>query len=464
MRLGQLIQTQFISLSDMPSTSGQIYFGSTLINDVQFNARWIRPSEWIAMPTITSTEQKVAALFLVGNNNSNFVAFRCFGNYTVNWGDGNVENVASGVTAKHNYVFSSLSASTEIGPVGSKRRQAMIVITPQAGQNLTSVSFDFKHSSLASTYTTPILEITLSAPNCTSLLIGSTTGNLRLLEQCTILSHNTTSMSNMFTGCSALQSVPLFITSSVTNMSNMFQSCISLQSVPLFNTSSVTNMTNMFTGCSALQSVPLFNTSSVTTGMSNMFNGCSALQSVPLFITSSVTSMSNMFQSCISLQSVPLFNTSSVTNMSNMFQSCISLQSVPLFNTSSVTNMSGMFFNCSALQSVPLFITSSVTNMSNMFQSCISLQSVPTLNCSNATAITLFALSCNGLKRCQATSIKGTVSFASCTLGATELNEIYTNLADLTALPTQTITVTHNYGTATDTPAIATAKNWTVVG
>ena len=293
------------------------YLGTTPL----FNTAsgWIRPSEWIDMPTITSTEQKVAALFLVGNNNSNFVAFRCSGNYTVNWGDGNVENVASGVTAKHNYVFSSLSASTEIGPVGSKSRQAMIVITPQAGQNLTSVSFDFKHSSLGSTYTTPILEITLSAPNCTSLLIGGTTGNLRLLEQCTILSHNTTSMSNMFS-------------------------------------------------------------------------------------------------------------------------------------------------SCSALQSVPLFNTSSVTNMASMFQSCISLQSVPTLNCSNATAITLFALSCNGLKRCQATGIKGTVSFASCTLGATELNEIYTNLADLTALPTQTITVTNNYGTATDNPAIATAKNWTVVG
>ena len=423
----------------MPSTSGQIYFGSTLINDVQFNARWIRPSEWIAMPTIISTEQKVAALFLVGNNNSNFVAFRCSGNYTVNWGDGNVENVASGVTAKHNYVFSSLSASTEIGPVGSKSRQAMIVITPQAGQNLTSVSFDFKHSSLASTYTTPILEITLSAPNCTSLLIGNTTGNLRLLEQCTILSHNTTSMSNMFSGCSALQSVPLFNTSSVTNMSNTFSNCSALQSVPLFNTSSAQNMTNMFSGCASLQSVPLFNTSSVTL-MSSMFNACSALQSVPLF------------------------NTSSAQNMSSMFYNCSALQSVPLFNTPAVTNMSNMFFNCSALQSVPLFITSSVTSMASMFQSCISLQSVPTLNCSNATAITLFALSCNGLKRCQATGIKGTVSFASCTLGATELNEIYTNLADLTALPTQTITVTNNYGTATDNPAIATAKNWNVFG
>jgi hypothetical protein len=198
-------------------------------------------------------------------------------------------------------------------------RQAMIVITPQAGQNLTSISFNFKHSSLGSTaYTTPILEITLSAPNCTTIVIGGTTGGLRLLEQCTILSHNTT------------------------NMSNMFTSCVSLQSVPLFNTAAVINMSNMFTGC-------------------------------------------------------------------------------------------------------------------------VSLQSVPTLNCSSATNISSFALNCNGLKRCQATGIKTTVSFANCALSATNLNEIYTNLANLTALPTQTITVTGNYGIATDNPAIATAKNWTVV-
>jgi surface protein len=320
------------------------------------------------MPTITSTEQKVAALFLVGDNNSNFVAFRFSGNYTVDWGDGNTENVLSGVTAEHNYSFSSLSPATEFGPVGSKSRQAMIVITPQAGQNFTSISFNFKHSSLVGlTYTTPILEIIFSAPSCTALLIGNTTGNLRLLEQCTILSHN------------------------ATNLENLFNVCSSLQSVPLFNTSAATSINGMFSGCS-------------------------------------------------SLQNVPLLNTSAVTNMNFMFNFCPSLQNIPLFNTSAVTSMISMFTGCS------------------------SLQSIPALNCSSATTITSFANNCNGLKRCLATGIKGTISFAGGTLGATELNEIYTNLADLTALPTQTITVTNNYGTATDNPAIATAKNWTVVG
>ena len=342
------------------------------------------------MPTITSAEQKVAALFLVGDNDSNFVAFRCAGNYTVNWGDGIIENVASGVTAQHNYVFSSLSASTELGPTGSKSRQAMIVITPQAGQNLTSISFNFRHSSLATTYTTPILEITLSAPNCTTLLIGGTAANLRLLEQCTILSHN------------------------AINLASLFQNCSSLQSVPLFNTSAVTAMNGMFQNCSAFQSVPLFNTLNVLT-------------------------MSGMFQACTSLKDIPLFNTSKLTNTSVMFQNCTSLQNVPLFNTALVTNMSSMFQNCTSLQTVPAFNCSSVTNIS-------SFAATPSI------------------KRIQAIGIKVSISLINSTFSGSNLNEIYTNLANLTSLPTQTITVTGNYGTATDNPAIATAKNWTVTG
>ena len=44
----------------------------------------------------------------------------------------------------------------------------------------------------------------------------------------------------------------------------------------------VTNMTNMFNGCYALQTVPLFNTALVT-AMNGMFLNCYALQTVPAF-------------------------------------------------------------------------------------------------------------------------------------------------------------------------------------
>ena len=327
----------------------------------QSSAGYQRPADWIAMPTITATEQKVAALMLVGDHDSNFVAFRCSGAYTVDWGDGTSEDIASNTTAEHNYVFTDLLASTEFGPTGSKSRQAMIVITPQAGQNLTAISFNYQHSALPAARITPILEILLSAPNCTSLSINGGSANLRLLEQCTILSHNASSLPYMFFNCTFLQSV-VMDTSSVTNMAEMFRGCSSLKSVNQ-DTSNATNMFNMFLGCSSLQNV------SIDTG--------------------------------------------------------------------------------------------SATNMNNMFSGCTSLQTIPALDCSASTNMGNFALNCNGLKRCQATGISKTTSFANCTLGPDELNEIYTNLATVTG---QTITVTGNYGTASDNPSIATAKGWTVTG
>jgi surface protein len=389
-------------------------------------------------------------------------------------------------------------------------KQALITITPQSAQNLTSANFQVRHSTLSVAYSTGFLDMTLSGPSLTTLTFGGTTVPHRWLERANVLTiGSVTSLANMFQNCLSLQSVPLFNTAAVTTMSSMFFGCSSLQSVPLFNTAAVTTMASMFQSCSSLQSVPLFNTAAVTT-MSSMFFGCPSLQSVPLFNTASVTNMSIMFQSCASLQSVPLFNTASVTNMSSMFNSCFSLQSVPLFNTAAVTNMSIMFFNCpslqsvpalntaavttmasmfqscfslqsvplfntaavttmasmfqscSSLQSVPLFNTASVTNMSSMFFGCSSLQSVPALNSSAVSSSTNFNsmfVTCPSLARIEAKDFSHTFSVASCKLGGAQLDEIYTNLPTVSG---QTITVTGNYGTATHDPTIATGKGWTV--
>jgi hypothetical protein len=200
------------------------------------------------------------------------------------------------------------------------------------------------------------------------------------------------------------------------------------------------------------------------TNFISMFNGCSALQSVPLFNTSSGINFTSMFSGCRLLQSVPLFNTSSGIDFTSMFVNCSALQSVPLFNTSSGTNFTTMFANCSILQSVPSFNTSSGLSFQAMFSGCRSLQSVPLLNMTAGTILTNMFSNTQSIARVEATGINVSVNFSNCSLSAAALNEIYTNLADLTALPTKTIIVTGNYGTAGDNPTIATAKNWTVTG
>jgi len=443
-----------IPFSQYPSKIAEISGGGEVPAD-----GWVRPVDWLPLPEVLPTEQKFVGLYAVDDDDSNFIALLAEGGYTVDWGDGVVENFASNVMAEHQYNYASLPAESL-----SNRgyRQVVVTLTPQAGQNLTLLNIDQRPAGFGDQRRgLQWLDVAISAPNATFLAVYSFSENATLdaLEQCAVVSSSVTDMSYMFYGCYNLRSVPLLDTSSVTYMYGMFESCNNLQSVPLLDTSSVTAMSGMFSGCTNLQSVPLLDTSSVT-DMSYMFSGCNNLQSVPLLDTSSVTAMHGMFESCNNLQSVPLLDTSSVAAMSYMFNRCYNLQSVPLLDTSSVTAMSGMFNRCNSLRSVPLLDTSSVADMSYMFESCYSLRSVPLLDTSSATDMSAMFGSCTSMGRSQVTGTEVEHSYWDCNLSATALNEVFTNLATVTG---QTITITNNPGTATCDRAIATAKGWTVM-
>lgn len=128
------------------------------------------------------------------------------------------------------------------------------------------------------------------------------------------------------------------------------------------NTAEVTSMSNMFYGCSSLETITFgsgFNTAKVES-MASMFYDCSSLTSLDLsnFNTAAVTDMNYLFRGCSSLTSLDLsnFSTAAVTNMYGMFLGCSSLTSLDLssFNTAAVTNMAQMFQDCSSLTSLNL--------------------------------------------------------------------------------------------------------------
>ncbi|WP_221792544.1 BspA family leucine-rich repeat surface protein [Aquisediminimonas sediminicola] len=313
-------------------------------------------------------------------------------------------------------------------------KTAIVVVTPQAGQVLTSVNLNLKHNQtgLQAGYSSAWLDLLISGPNLTSLQIAGNAAGLNVkhhfLEQAQLIStNNIASMAYLFNDCLKLQSVPIWIASATAllNTANMFQNCYSLQTVPLFSTNAVTNMSAMFANCLSLQNVPMFNTSAAT-NMSTMFQNCYNIQAVPLINTVLVTNMSAMFQSCVSLQSVPLFNTQAVTNMSTMFQACASLQTVPLLNTAAVTMMTAMFYGCSSLQIVPPLNTQAVTNMSTMFQNCSNLQIVPPFNMASLAVATFMFQNCFNLETVPLFNLKtiGTVDLSYMFYGCTSLQTV----------------------------------------
>lgn len=423
---------------------------------------WARPADWLAIEgRVKIGDQKFVGLHAIFED-SNFVSLSATGNYTVDWGDGKTENFASGVLASHTYTYSSFAGTETTGGY----RQAVVTVTPQSGQNLTNINLQRKHAQNGlNAYSTGWLDIRMSAPNMTTLVIGGTVIPQRMLEGFTFLGTNLiTDYRRLFQGCSQLQYVPLFDTSRGTNFGSMFTSCSALKKIPLFVTTKGTDFSYMFEACASLKNVPLLDTSSGNS-FSGMFFGCAALQTVPLLETAKGYDFSMMFSFCTALKTVPLFNLTSGTAFTSMFESCSRLKNVPLFETSNGTDFSYMFQDCTDLQTVPLFKTSGGTDFSNMFFGCTLLHTVPAFDTSRGTAFEAMFTNCPSLSKAVLSGTKNTISYAGCKLSRTTLVEIFKSLA--TGVSSKTITITNNWGVSSLTAGDrtnATGKGWTIIG
>ena len=227
---------------------------------------WSRPSDWLEMPEVSDTEQKVVGLFAVYNHDSNFVALSASGAYTVDWGDGSPsQNFAAGIKAERNIAWGDVSGSTL---TSRGYRQVLITVTPQSGQNFTAFSLQQRHTGL------PLiaviagwLDLIVSLPQMGVPTLGGGTTTLAQVERCRWISRSNVSSSfaNLFSGFNSLQSLEIPATiSTVISTASMFKYCHRLRSVPLFPTGSSTTFSEMFQSCYSLRDVPLYDTSGAT--------------------------------------------------------------------------------------------------------------------------------------------------------------------------------------------------------
>lgn len=447
------------------------------------SSTWSRPADWLAMPT--PGVQEVIGLMAVYDDDANYVALQCTTAYTVDWGDGTITNYNSNIVASRQHVFSTLSSGTL---TSDGFRQALVRITPQSGQNLTTVSFGIQNPTLAKNgFATGWLEFDIRTPNCIPSYSGS--GNVvryGRLEAITIRQISTGSMANMFNNlnslksvyieptetsgstafnnmflnCFSLEDVNLFDTSAGTNVSTMFQNCYNLQSVPQFNFSSSTNVANIFNNCYSLTTVLAFTMGTDTT---QMFVGCNSLVNVGTMSTSNVTNFSNTFQNCLSLTNVPLINTSKGTNFTSMFAGCNSLTEIPLLNTASASNMTGMFNGAQSLLYLPALNTANVTTLNQTFQNCTNLRELPALSLPVCTVFSSWLANVTTLSKSNITGATRGHSYISNSLSQASIVTIFTNLG--TASGAQTIQVSSNPGYLSLTAGerlIATNKGWTI--
>lgn len=289
------------------------------------------------------------------------------------------------------------------------------------------------------------------------------------------------SFSNMFQN-SGVVTVPDIITSSGNTFGNMFSGCVNLKRVPKMDFSGLgsINITSMFYGCASLKYVPDMyfpNAVGTSNSASTLFLGCSSLVQAPYIDTGTMSNISGMFRGCSSLKSIPNYDLSNVTTFSSasaqLLASCISLGDVLRFNIPKATNITNIFYYVSQEPTCVKKIdfansTGLVTAAGSAFNGQSQLESIIGLNLSGITSAANITSAFNNCQNLSTLDFGGanqgpkyTFSVANCKLSATALNNIYSQLPTITG---QTITVTGNWGTATDDPTIATAKGWTVTG
>lgn len=510
-----------VDLTNVPFTDYPVAIDSITTSDNTEPPDWVRPSDWLPMPDVLPTEQKIVGLFPVFDNDSNAVAFKMQGNYTVDWGDGTVENFASGAVASRIYSYSNISDTT-ISINGYK--QVIITITPQAGQDLTLVDFNQVATGNANKaglfLTHSWLELVISVPKLSSqsniTFSGSSVSVYPYCESVKIISWPNVGINcaNLFLNFYSLQDVTPFKLSDATNTMSMFNGCVSLKKLvgfdfsqagvstgtcvfmfngckrlevisDTFNGAAITGdkMQYMFSGCNSLKEIPSSLAGAAPTIITNTFQNCWEIKSIPALNVLNVTGVNGTFDGCYSLESLPFSTLPACTSalstfknceslvtanlslpvcisINNLFDSCDKLQEVTLTTSSLLTSMTGLFVNCMSLRKVNLFNTQNVTSISTAFSGASSLVSIPPFNFAACTNFSSAFYSTYNMARIDATGISKTISLLNCRLSATELNRIFTNLPVVAT--SQTITVTYNPGAATCDPTIATAKGWTV--
>ena len=275
-------------------TKSLAYSNIVSANTTNESSSYTRPSDWLTLPTITTSDQKFVGLHAVYENSANFCTVRCTmstgGTFSVDWGDGTSNTgLASNVYQSHSFQYTNTALNGTTSTRGYK--QALITVTATSG-NITAIYIYNRPNASGTTltgvvnskmtrYSTGWLDISLSLPYCTTLGFTdvSSTEN-RMLEQARIykVSDSMTSYGSLFRGCRAFKSLPvLYQGTSMNNFNYMFADCWSLDYIPpVLDFTNIGTTNNMFQSCHRLRNVTV--ALPKVTNADSMFSYCKGLR------------------------------------------------------------------------------------------------------------------------------------------------------------------------------------------
>ncbi len=271
-------------------------------------------------------------------------------NYTINWGDGTVEDIANSTNPEHTYDTAGIHTVSIVGDF------------PKIEMYL-APNHEIKLFSIEQWGAQQWRDLSGAFFNCSNMMYNAT--DSPDLDR-------VTDLSGMFQECTSFNGdISDWDVSSVMNMSFMFHNATSFNSdISDWEVSSVTTMGAMFSGAKVFnQNLNRWDVSSVIS-MQRMFSSADSFNGdISDWDVRLVTNMKYMFQFADSFNGdISDWDVSLVTDMAFMFHLAESFNgNISQWNVSSVTAMRSMFSGSSFNQDISGWDVSSVTNMLSMF-------------------------------------------------------------------------------------------------
>lgn len=279
--------------------------------------------------------------------------------FTVDWGDGNSENITAWDAEAVTHTYATAGTYT-------------VEITG----TFEGIGWCVDPVGLTSCDEQKLLQV----QQWGDLILGNNGGyfggcsNLTITATDTLVLTGVTNFHCFFIGCSSLDTVPNIGTwdvSNVTNMCSMFEGCVLFNdNIGGWNTGSVQDMCSMFKNASAFnQNIGSWDLSSCTS-IQLMFSGASAFnQDISGWDVSNVTRMDSAFEDASTFnQNIGGWTTTALQVTQNMFYNATNFdQDISGWNVSNLVNMFRMFRGSSLNQDLSDWNVGAVVEMEEAF-------------------------------------------------------------------------------------------------
>jgi hypothetical protein len=340
--------TTFNLNATLDGVTGGTYNAATDTLSFTSATGWIRDPNWMVMPTLTASDERLYALVLVFENRYNIVGVTFNStSANINWGDG-TSVISNGGLRTKVYDYASLSGTINVSPSGENYKQALIDVT-RVGVTISSM--DWMTLTSVNYYGgNNIVDMNFSLPSLTTCNLSldplSGSKGMTMLQRLRIWSVGTIA-SQFFRGLKSLRVVqfPAIFQGALTNA---FLNGGEVADCGDINFGTSTSVVNFWSG-SGLNKHGNYTANSVVGNGVNYAAYCSHLTKFGTINATSQTSFDSFFYENFTLGSIGLITAPSATNLTSMFFRCTILGSVQFANCAAVTTTASIFGNCVGL-------------------------------------------------------------------------------------------------------------------